>query len=212
MQSTRQEILEILKEDGSATVEDLATRLELTPMTIRHHLNVLQAQNLVATTTVRRSQKVGRPRLVYALTDEADELFPQSYGELARYLVSEIKETMGPDETEAIFRRIADRMAEEGPPLEEGQPFEERLEVVTDYLEELGFLFRWEKTDEGYVLANVNCPYRQVTRDHPEVCVMDTVLIRRLLGVEPKTMGRIRTGDSACTCLLVPPEKASEAQ
>lgn len=206
MQSTRQEILEILKEDGSATVEDLAKRLELTPMTIRHHLNVLQAQNLVATTTVRRSQKVGRPRLVYALTDAADELFPQSYGELARYLVTEIKETMGPDETEAIFRRIADRMAEEGPSPQEGQPFEERLQVVTEYLEELGFLFRWEKMDEGYVLSNINCPYRQVMRDHPEICVMDTVLIRRLLGVEPQAMGRIQAGDPVCTCLVVPPE------
>ena len=56
MQSTRQEILEILKEDREATVEDLASRLELTPMTIRHHLNVLQAQNLVVAPTVRRSQ------------------------------------------------------------------------------------------------------------------------------------------------------------
>ena len=78
MQSTRQEILEILKEDKQATVEDLAERLQLTPMTIRHHLNVLQAQNLVTTATVRRSQKVGRPRLVYTLTAAADDLFPQT--------------------------------------------------------------------------------------------------------------------------------------
>ena len=35
----------------------LAERLELTPMTIRHHLNVLQAQNLVVASKVRRSQK-----------------------------------------------------------------------------------------------------------------------------------------------------------
>ena len=64
MQTTRQEILEILKEERQATVEDLATRLGLTPMTIRHHLNVLQAQNLVEASKVRRSQRVGRPRLV----------------------------------------------------------------------------------------------------------------------------------------------------
>jgi predicted ArsR family transcriptional regulator len=206
MQSTRQEILEILKEDREATVEDLATRLELTPMTIRHHLNVLQAQNLVAATTLRRSQKVGRPRLVYSLTDEADDLFPQSYGELARHLVSEIKETMGPDETEAIFRRIANRIADEAPPAYKGQSFENRLEQVSDFLEDLGFLFRWEKTDEGYILTNVNCPYRLVTREHPEICMMDTVLLGRLLGVEPQVMSSLRQGESACTCLVAPSE------
>ena len=206
MQSTRQEILEILKEDREATVEDLATRLELTPMTIRHHLNVLQAQNLVAATTLRRSQKVGRPRLVYSLTEEADDLFPQSYGQLARHLVSEIKETMGPDETEAIFRRIANRIAGEAPPAYKGQTFEDRLEQVSDFLEDLGFLFRWEKTDEGYILTNVNCPYRLVTREHPEICMMDTVLLGRLLGVEPKVMSSLRRGESACICLVAPSE------
>jgi predicted ArsR family transcriptional regulator len=90
MQSTRQEILEILKKEGQATVEDLAERLELTPMTIRHHLNVLQAQSLVVAAEVRRSKTVGRPRLVYTLTEAADQLFPQGYGELARHLVSEV--------------------------------------------------------------------------------------------------------------------------
>jgi predicted ArsR family transcriptional regulator len=144
--------------------------------------------------------------LVYALTEAADELFPQSYAELARHLVSELKDTMGPEETEAIFRRIADRMADGGPPSYEGQSFEERLDQVTGYLEEMGFLFRWEKTDEGYILANMNCPYRQVTREHPEVCAMDTVLINRLLGVEPQALTRLRTGASACRCLLTPPD------
>jgi predicted ArsR family transcriptional regulator len=209
MQSTRQEILEILKEETQATVEDLATRLELTPMTIRHHLNVLQAQGLVAATTVRRSQRVGRPRLVYTLTEQADDLFPQSYGELALHLVSEIKEAMGPEETEAVFRRIAERISQEAPPPIPGQSFEERLDQVTDFLGQQGFVMRWERDDDGYVLANINCPYRQVTRQHPEVCVMDAVLLRQLLGVEPELLGTLREGEHMCSCRLAPPEPAA---
>jgi predicted ArsR family transcriptional regulator len=205
MQSTRQEILEILKGEKQATVEDLAERLELTPMTIRHHLNVLQAQNLVTTSTVRRSQKVGRPRLVYTLTDAADELFPQSYGELARYLVSEIKDTMGEEESAAIFRRIADRIAQGAPRPYEGQPFEERLQQICEFLVDMGFQFRWEKSEDGYILVNANCPYRQVTREHPDLCVIDTALIARLLGVEPQPLSRLQVGDTSCSCLLVPP-------
>jgi predicted ArsR family transcriptional regulator len=206
MQSTRQEILSILREEKQATVEDLAERLELTPMTIRHHLNVLQAQNLVVASKVRRSKKVGRPRLIYTLTEEADDLFPQGYGELARHLVSEVKEAVGPEETKAIFRRVAERVAEEAPPPVEGQSFEDRLSQVSDFLEDQGFLSRWEKTDEGYILTNVNCPYRRVSQHHDEVCLMDTELLWQLLGVRPQRVSSMRDGEPACGFLVVPPE------
>ncbi len=206
MQSTRQEILSILREEKQATVEDLADRLELTPMTIRHHLNVLQAQNLVVASKVRRSKKVGRPRLVYTLTEAADELFPHGYGELARRLVSEVKETVGEEEVQAMFGRIAANLAAEAPPPEKGQSFEERLGDVSEFLEGQGFLSRWEKTDEGYVLTNVNCPYRRVSQDHSEVCMLDLELIRRLLNVEPERLESMRGGDAACSFLLRPGE------
>jgi len=205
MQSTRQEILEILKAERQATVEDLAERLELTPMTIRHHLNVLQAQNLVEAAKVRRSQKVGRPRLVYTLTEAADDLFPQSYGDLASLLVTEVKDTVGEEETKAIFHRVADRVAKGGPQPKEGQPFEERLIQVVGFMESLGFLSRWEKTDEGYVLTNINCPYRRVTREHDEVCIMDTSLLNQLLEVEPQRLTSMEAGEGACSFLLVEP-------
>jgi predicted ArsR family transcriptional regulator len=197
--------LEILKEERQATVEDLAERLELTPMTIRHHLNVLQAQNLVVAAKVRRSQKVGRPRLVYTLTDAADSLFPHNYAQLARYLVSEVKETVGPDGTQAIFRRVADRVAALAPPALEGQSFEDRLRQVVDFLDTQGFVTRWDRTDDGYVLTNINCPYRHVSREHGELCIMDTELISQLLGVVPERRSTGQ-GDAPCAFVLVQPE------
>ena len=204
MQSTRQEILEILKAERQATVDDLAQRLELTPMTIRHHLNVLQAQNLVMASKVHRSKKVGRPRLVYTLTEAADELFPQSYGNLALHLVSEVKESMGQDQAEAILRRVADRVAREGPPLVEGQPFDQRLDQVVDFMQDHGFISHWEEAENGYVLTNINCPYRRVSQEHNEVCIMDTEILTKLLGVVPERLSSMHTGDPACRFLLVP--------
>lgn len=206
MQSTRQEILEILREEKQATVEDLAQRLELTPMTIRHHLNVLQAQNLVVASKVRRSQKVGRPRLVYTLTQAADDLFPHNYAKLAQYLVSEVKETVGHGEVEAIFRRVADRIAREAPPVLEGQSFEDRLDQVVDFLARQGFIARWDKVDEGYTLTNINCPYRHVSREHGELCIMDTELISQLLGVKPDRRSTQGRGEAPCNFVLRPPQ------
>jgi predicted ArsR family transcriptional regulator len=156
------------------------------------------------TSKVRRLQKVGRPRLVYTLTEAADELFPQNYGNLARLIVGEVKETVGVEETKAMLRRVAERLAEEAPPATADQTFGERVAQVSDFMEEQGFLTRWEETDEGYVMTNVNCPYRRVTREHGEVCLMDTELLNRLLGVEPKRLGDGGDPDSPCSFLLVP--------
>lgn len=205
MQNTRQEILNILKEEKQVTVEDLAGRLRLTPMTIRHHLNVLQAQNLVAASKVRHLHKVGRPRLMYALTEAADELFPQGYDDLALHLLSEVKDTLGAEETRSILERIATRVAGEAPSPVAGQSFAERLEQICNFMNSRGFLFRWEKTDEGYVISNANCPYRQVVLQHGELCLMDSFLLERLLGVRPRPLSSVRDGDAACTALLVPP-------
>ena len=207
MQSTRQEILEILKIERTATVEDLAGRLELTPMTIRHHLNVLQAQNLVTATKVRRSQKVGRPRLIYTLTEAADQLFPQNYGELARRIVTELKETVGKEETRALFRRVAGRLAKQAPPPVPGQSFEDRLDQVARFLEGQGLITRWQKTEQGYVFTNANCPYRRVAQEHGETCELDIALITELLGVEPKRQGSLREEDLGCSYLLEAPGK-----
>jgi predicted ArsR family transcriptional regulator len=206
MQSTRQEIIEILKEEKQATVEDLAQRLELTPMTIRHHLNVLQAQNLVVAYKVHRSRKVGRPRLVYTLTEAADALFPQSYGELARHLVSEVKQTMGQEQAEAVLRRVAERVASEAPPPVEGQSFEERLDQAIEFLHEHGFISRWEKVGHGYMITNINCPYRYVSREHDELCIMDTEILSNLLGVAPQRLSSMRAGEPTCSFLLLPDE------
>jgi predicted ArsR family transcriptional regulator len=204
MQSTRQGILEILKEQGQATVDDLAQRLELTSMTIRHHLNVLQADGLLAADKVRRVKRAGRPRLVYTLTEKAHGLFPQNYDELARELLTEMKSMMSDDELEAMFERIVDRLAAGAPHPRPGESFEERLAEVAGFLEEHGFITRLEETDEGYILRTINCPYREVMGEHGEVCDMDMALLTRLLDTSPLRLSSIRDEETSCVYLVAP--------
>ena len=61
MHETRQRIIDFLKEKKQATVEELAAAIELTPMAVRYHLNVLQANNLIVAFAVRRQAGPGRP-------------------------------------------------------------------------------------------------------------------------------------------------------
>ena len=63
MQATRRRILEILKIDNKATVMDLAEALDMAPVSVRHHLDILQGQDLV-TSQVQHKRTVGRPEPV----------------------------------------------------------------------------------------------------------------------------------------------------
>ena len=91
MQSTRLRILEYLQRNGTATVKELGQLLGLTSTGIRQHLTVLERDGLVAVREERG--RVGRPNLVYSLTDEADAVFPKTYDVLASVLLEEIRAT-----------------------------------------------------------------------------------------------------------------------
>lgn len=201
MQATRRAILEIVKEWGQATVDELAEQLSLTPMTVRHHLNVLQAQNLVLATQLRHRRSAGRPRQAYTLTEEGNDLFPTDYHGLAEHLLDELKEMMGSDKVRQILHRIGEKLAAEAPDISD-LPLPERMVRVTEFLTGKGFISRWEKVEDGYVLYHFNCPYRRVARKHAEVCEMDKALMSRLLGVQVERIhGAASTGEH-CTYLI----------
>ena len=201
MQPTRKAILDILKEQGQATVDELAEQLGLTPMTVRHHLNVLQSQGLVVATQLRYRQSAGRPRHVYTLTEEGNDLFPANYHGLAVRLLDEIKEMVGEDKLQEILCRIGEKLASEAPDMQ-GLPIAERVARVADFLTDKGFISRWEKVKDGYALYQFNCPYRRVSRDHAEVCHMDRALISTLLGVELKRVNGMASAEEHCTYFI----------
>lgn len=198
MQVTRKALLEILRERGQATVDELAGQLGLTPMTVRHHLNVLKADDLVVAARLRHRQSAGRPRQVYVLTDAGNDFFPANYHGLADHLLNEIKEEMGSSKIGQIFRRIGEKLAREAPDMS-GLPLPERVSRAAEFLTNKGFISRWEEMEDGYALCMFNCPYRRVASEHGEVCVMDRTLISRLVGVQPKRIHGTASQGEHCT-------------
>jgi len=165
---------------------------------LRHHLNVLKAQDLVITTQLRHRQSAGRPCQVYTLTEEGNDVFPANYDGLADYLLVAMKEEMGSNQVRQIFRRIGQRLAAEAPDIS-ALPLRERVASVADFLTDKGFISRWEEVEGGYALYQFNCPYRRVAREHGEVCEMDRALISQLLGVQLKRLNGAASRGEHCT-------------
>ena len=83
MQTTKQQILALLKRTGSATVDEAAGALTVASMTARQHLVGLERDGLVQSEKVRRSN--GRPHYLFYLTPKGDEMFPRRFDLLASH-------------------------------------------------------------------------------------------------------------------------------
>jgi predicted ArsR family transcriptional regulator len=184
--AVRKHILEYLKEHHGATVADLAEQLEMAPVSVRHHLDILQGDNLICVERLERKGNVGRPQQVYGLTANADEHFPDNFALLAAGLVRQLKKVLAPEQVESAFRAMAEDLAESAVNVDCADiSMADRLERVTGFLNEHGYLARWEAAENGgYLLHKCNCPYTGVSEQNSELCVMDQVLVNRLMGME----------------------------
>jgi predicted ArsR family transcriptional regulator len=207
--AVRKHILELLKERDGATVAELAECLSMAPVSVRHHLDILQGDNLISVDRLERKGNVGRPQQIYALTTVANEHFPDNFAALAAGLVRQLKLVLPPEQVEAAFKALAHDFASKVQPTLTELAVEDRLERVTNFLNERGYLARWE-TDEtaadgSFLLHKSNCPYAGVSDEHSELCVMDQALINELMGESCHRVESMAKDGRCCTYRVAGP-------
>ena len=204
MKSTRDKILQTLLQKPRSTINTLAEAVGINPISVRHHLTNLQMEGLVEGQEERHG--VGRPRLVYILTDEGMERFPTRYMQLTTRLLSQMKDTMpGPVVTE-LFNQIAEDMASHYSSDMRGLSMEERLNFVKEMLGREGFTVEWEKKGGQYEIHEISCPYYQIGIAHPDVCTVDQTLISKMLALPANKVQCILSGAAHCTYVISPAE------
>ncbi len=200
MKSTKDRILQTLLRQPHRTINELAEAVSINPISVRHHLTNLQMEGLVSAEEERHG--VGRPRLVYALTEDGMEKFPTRYLRLTTRLLAQMKESMPGPMVSKLFSQIADDLASEYAEQMRGLSMEERLDFVKDMLAEEGFTVEWEKKGDEYQIHEVSCPYYQIGVAHPEVCTIDQDLISKMLAVPANKIECILSGGAHCTYVV----------
>ena len=208
MHLVRKHILDILKERSGATVAELAVCLNMAPVSVRHHLDILQGDNLICIDRLARTGAVGRPQQVYALTSDADQFFPDNFAALASGLLRQLKDMLPPQRFQVALKAMAQEFSA---PLETGNgqtPLtEQRLDQIVDFLTERGYLARWEKNEKesrasgssDYILHKCNCPYAGIAAEHHELCIMDQALVDQLVGQPCERIQSMADDDPCCT-------------
>lgn len=176
-ESTRGQIVTILR-GSTCTVEELATRLELTDNAVRAHLSTLERDGLVRQSGIRRGAR--KPHFTYALTDEADQLFPKAYDALLNQLIAVLKMRLSPAEIEDVLREVGRSVAANSPSGHDAS-LRSRVLKALSVLEALGGSAVIDEQEGKIVIRGNGCPLAAAVNVHPEVCRLAETLISEIV-------------------------------
>ena len=202
MQATRQDILDYLRRHAEATVKALGEHLGLTSTGIRQHLTVLERDGLVEAREERGH--VGRPALVYRLTQTGDAIYPKKYDELANALIEEARHLLGPDALQQLMKNVAARFSAPYLPRLEGRPSNERLEAVAQIIQDRGNVAEASWSGDDFLIEQRTCPWWNVATKNSAVCALDVEFVRQLTGRDARLSTSLLRGDDCCTFRIRP--------
>ena len=195
-QGTRERVLALLLELGTATAATLSERLQVTPAGIRRHLDALLADGVITTREPRRRAVTrGRPAKLYALSEAGHAAGPSAYDALA---VSALR-FMAPEQVaafaEARGKELEDRYDGIGSP-----------EELATALSADGYAASVTDQGLGVQLCQHHCPVQHVAAEFPQLCDAETAALSRVLDVHVQRLATIAHGDGVCTTFV--PRKA----
>lgn len=164
---------------GQATVEEIATALELTLNAVRFHLGALERDGTVRRDGAVRTGGVGKPRDVYVLTEAAEERRSSAYAPVLAAVVDEVSQCLDPDELAPLLVRAGASLASG---VERPARAGERVRKAAALLEELGGVIDVVRTRDAVVLRGHGCPLSTAVARQPAVCLVMAGMLSELTG------------------------------
>jgi predicted ArsR family transcriptional regulator len=199
---TKRRIVERLKR-ADAKVSDLAVALDMTEAGVRQHLDALADHGLVVSHTGPAVGR-GRPPTVWALTDLAQDLFPDRHDDLTVELITAVRAALGDTGLAQVIdaRAEVQRAAYERAVPKRG-PLRERVDALARIRAEEGYVAEVVDDPEGrgVLLVEHHCPICTAAAACPGLCGSELALFREVLGpkVSVERTEHIVAGDRRCT-------------
>ena len=197
----RRSILVHLRRSGPSSPDVIATAIGASRSGVAQQLRALDGAGLVTRTAVRHG--VGRPRNLYDITADAQDLFPSNYDGLATGLLAAIIEVGGEALVEDVF---AARRRQSGASLRArldavlppGAPLVDRVAELARIQDELGYLSETRVDGDGIRLVQHNCAVLDVARGGGAACRAELALFSEVLGTDVTRERHIASGDRCC--------------
>ncbi len=218
MESTKDQVLQLLREHGEATVGVLSEALGVGQATVRRHLDHLRMEGLADVRAERHG--VGRPKFVFYTTEAGEERAPAGYARLLSRLYQGLtsldeRDVRGRDGAEvlrSVVHVTAEQLAHEHESEVVAPSLEGRINETSIALRNEGIVDGWRKEPDGYHLTNSACPYRMAAQASHGPCELDRRTIELLVDAPVRQVSRIVDGQSVCEYVVAATEKTEAAQ
>lgn len=188
-------------------MDQLAHDTNLSPATIRRHLDILQRDHLVSYQQCHKPQ--GRPEYLYSLTEDGHESGYRDYQKLLTLLVSTIKglsiselsDKCGKELLALLMSRISESISDAST-INSSLSVEERVAKLKQTLHENGYEPQISRNNGHVEVRLCNCPFRAAALCEGSICLSDQYLISNVLGAQPVRQSSIRSGDPCCSYLV----------
>jgi len=174
----RRKILDLLIRKGPLDLEECSKIVKIKPITVRHHIRVLEQAGFVEAFTVGR-EAPGRPRQYYRAVKRYVNLgFPtRRFDLLSEQALKALTSKIGAKEAEKLLQAEAEKLGKEllsrlsAKHGVQNWDFEKFKKYVYPALEELGCYPLIEEGNGKFTLKFFNCIYYEISKKfHPIVC------------------------------------------
>ena len=198
----KKKLLYYLKIMQQAGLEELASVMKVSRMAVHKHFALLQQRGLVESTEIRG--RVGRPRIVYMLTNQSKSIFPKSYSAIATHALDFIEKNMGKDAVERVLYERQSELFDQYYKRLKGLDFDKQVKELARIRDEEGYIAESKKSkgDGKHILLEYNCPIIHIAEKHWEACSVETELFEKLLGANIETTHRAAKGDLICKFVI----------
>jgi predicted ArsR family transcriptional regulator len=175
-------ILNRLKARGPQSVRILATQLNMTTMGVRQHLSELQNHDLVKQTEEARQTR-GRPVHLWKLTAEGHRQFPNSHEQVTLELIDTLRSELGQTHLNKLIDSRSQRLQAryEAALDKSGPALEDKVRVLTELLDQDGFMTEVRLLPDGWLLIENHCPVCAAAQKCPQFCQSELDMFRSLL-------------------------------
>lgn len=204
MTTSQEQVLEYIRSHRLVTAGEISRAMNMTEANARHHLAVLAKIGAIQVTGKRSQPGKGRPAKIYSLSQLTQG---HNLEGLSTALLDEMLSAITRDEKEALFKRLANRLAESLTAVRETANLTARLLNGVERLNDMQYEARWEAFTGGPHIIFQHCPYKNILDGHPELCLLDLALLRKLLGVNVEQIARLSPqpdGRHACIFRIKP--------
>lgn len=172
MQTTRKFILEFIQANPDCTISDIAIACRTTKVNIQYHLKKLDNDQLIQTVDNQalKFPIPGRPSRRYRINLSRT---PHNCVILAQYLLEYLNKYQVDG---SCLEFIADKFA----PYSLSGSLTSILNQTISILREMNYEPLWEARLSGPTIFLRNCPYAAIRLQHPELCKLDLLIIKKI--------------------------------